>query len=250
MKFRLHLSLLLILILVTALPAPASAQRRGRWRPVREMPVERFLREPPRIGATIGVDVTQIHMSDNFTGDDTDYRTGPHLGVLYSVGLDGRTPIRFETGIVYERKGGAIGGGAFPARRDILDEHYLTFPVLLEIPLAPTPMRPFVKIGPELSVLLSGKGRTDTFDDRGFLIDRVEYDPRLHDLDVGVRFGGGVEFPLGVSAVGAIEGACVFGLPNISDVEVYAPDTPFSGWPNLHNRALLLSFTIFGLMGR
>ncbi len=238
-----HLLILSILFLAAALPAPAAAQR--RWRPPRARMVERVYPETPRIGAMIGVDVTQLHMSDNFASDYSDSRTGPRAGVLYSVPLQGGMPLRFETGLIYERKGGELNSAS---TRDVLDEHYLTFPALLEIPLAPTPARPFLKIGPELSILISGNGRTDTFDNQGFLIDTVEYDPNLHDLDVGLRFGGGLEFPLGYTAVGAIEGAYVFGLPNVSEATVYNPNSPFSGWPNMQNRTFQLSFTIYGLL--
>lgn len=238
---------LLTLVMAIASAVPATAQR-GRWRPPRARRVERFAREPVRLGVTVGIDVARLHMNDDVFGDETDSRTGPRAGILYSVAIGG-SPMRFETGLVYERKGGetASGAGTF-AVRDLVDAHYLTLPALFEVPLTPTPTHPFLKVGPELSILLSSNLRRETFDDRGFLIDAVDYDPRFHDLDLGFRLGGGIEFPLGWQAVGALEGSYVFGLPNVSDSDLCLPGSQFCGWPEVHNRAFQLAFSVYGLI--
>lgn len=239
---------LFALAVMTLMPAPASAQRRPRWRPPRARMVERQAPEPAKLGVTVGIDVTTLHLNNDFFGDDSDSRTGPRAGVLYSVGFGG-SPMRFETGLIYERKGGEmVSGGDFATMRDVVDEHYLTLPVLFEMPLSPTPTHPFLKAGPELSLLVSSNLRRETLDQRGFVIDSVDYDPQLNDLDLGFRLGAGIEFPLGWRTVGAIEGAFVFGLPNISDSGVCLQDSPFCGWPEFHNRTFLLGFSVYGLL--
>ena len=165
--------------------------------------------DPMRFGAMLGLNMSGLAQDPEFPdGVDESMRLGLRVGPIVEFPLN--QMIALQGGVLYSMKGEKIEYGNF---EETLKLDYVSIPVMAKIGFMPeATARPFVKIGPELGILVSAKDEWEEPGDSGD--DDIKDD--LKSIDLGLGFGAGVEMPLS-DFVGFLEASYTLGLMDIAD---------------------------------
>jgi hypothetical protein len=199
-----------------------------------------------RLGAQIGVNLAQSPYDlaglDEATAKDV-YRAGLSGGVTMTLVLPGQTLFSHEMGLVVEEKGGRtkFKYDSPDSTREPPYEYdwrltYLTVPLLAKVSFSVGGVRPYVKAGGEVALLLAASmaERYRREGDGGtYEIDR-EITDWLGSGDIGLVVGVGTEIPLGPAGA-FLEVTYVYGLTDILEQDGLYSDE------QLHNRVIGLT---------
>ncbi len=161
--------------------------------------------DPMRFGATLGLNMSGLAQDPEYpSGVDESMRLGLRVGPIVEFPLN--QMIALQGGVLYSMKGEKIEFGNVETTVKL---DYVSIPVMAKIGFMPeATARPFVKIGPELGILVSAKGDSDDHEE--------DIKDDMKSIDLGLGFGAGVEMPLS-DFVGFLEASYTLGLMNIDD---------------------------------
>lgn len=168
---------------------------------------------PLSFGLKGGLNIADISGPDT----DTDTRTGITGGLAVYLNLPA-LPIGIESGVYYSQKGTSYSDSDpdFGNYEETLKLDYIEVPVLARLSFAtPGPIGPFFVAGPYIgfNINAQAEGTDDGFD---FDEDISEV---VNSTDVGLMFGAGLDFNLGVTALNA-QARYSIGLTNVYDFDL------------------------------
>lgn len=152
--------------------------------------------------------------SENFEGT---LQFGGGLGL--SIPLSPAATIDLD--VLYVRKGSKYASGGSLTSGDSYDYEsitrldYVVAAPMLRITPFPRGVSPFLTVGAEIGYFLSGEAEWERDTAGEIESGTVDLDDSVEDTDVGISFGGGIEFP-GRSVTLRLETRYVLGLTNIS----------------------------------
>jgi len=183
------------------------------------------------LGAQMGVTLAEASYESEFlSGGDNRVRPGIVGGAIVDIYLPGQQIFSVETGLLFEMKGGkrefgVIGTDAEGHSLGIVGYdrftwklNYLTVPLCAKVSLRTGALKPYLKAGPELGILLSSKIEERFEGSRpgvpSLPATEADVKDRSASTDFGLLFGAGVEFKIGRQAVFA-ELSYSHGLTNV-----------------------------------
>jgi hypothetical protein len=162
--------------------------------------------------------------SATFGGDDVDdfdvdigSRTGIVAGVHLRVPLGGGISLQPE--LLYSQRGASFNEEFFGETvTATIKMDYIEVPVLVrfDIPLAQAAVRPAVFIGPSFAFEMSCKFAFSGFGESGSEDCDEDEDFERNKLDIGLAFGGGLDFPMSFGAI-VVDGRYTLGLRTIDN---------------------------------
>jgi len=199
----------------------------------------------PRLGAQVGMSLSRVYHDFLDERDDVSdvYRKGFSGGVSLSLGFPGQEMFSLESGLYFQMRGGTKAQpevdpeGASTGREEEFLRYkftYLSVPLLAKVSLGHGAVRPYLKAGPEVSMLLSAEAEEFSvvslfpFTEEWVTSD-VKDDMTL--LDYGFLVGGGLEFPV-AGLKGYVEASYVHGLRDVLEPEDAVAET------DLRNRVI------------
>jgi hypothetical protein len=181
-----------------------------------------------------GVNLSTVsHRIEGYEEDwiDDDFRIGYGFGGIIGLALVETGSLSLESGLLYQRKGGDshLKYPLYGPRGDLAGWHctelnwkftYLTIPVLARATLGDCRTKPYIKIGPEVGILLSAKYERPGYPQYGEMDERVEEDVKdaITSVDFSLFLAGGVRFAVG-SKVLLVELSYSHGLTDVYDPE-------------------------------
>jgi hypothetical protein len=179
--------------------------------------------KPVRFGVNAGLNLGKIKYDPEVTlgtGESRKMRVAARFGgdVEYAV-----TPmISVDAGVLYSMKGekDSFTEEEFgvPVKIDVTTKlNYLTIPVLVKVGFGEAAgPRPFVRVGPEVGILLSAKSKGSGSAGGVSANTEVDIKKYLKSTEFGLIGGAGVDIPLGATLTGVAEVGYELGLTDIS----------------------------------
>lgn len=163
-----------------------------------------------RYGLKGGVNLANVTPSE----DGIDTRTGGTMGVSLTV-TPAFFPLGIETGLYYSQKGFESTVGPFGAVTKI---DYLEIPLLARLDLLPLPiLSPHLLAGPYIGFNVNSRFEPDA-GDSGFQLDSVDLKDDTRSSDLGLMFGAGSDFNLGITSL-SLQARYSLGLQSIMTAE-------------------------------
>lgn len=170
------------------------------------------------LGVEGGVTFADLSVSDG--GADLGSQTGFRVAGVARYGFGGAFGI--QTGVGLSQKGAE--DDTDPAATVDVDLSYIEVPLLLtlDIPTGPAPVNPRIFAGPQVSfettceLGVEGGGTSATFDCGDQSLGEMAFDTK--GTDVGLVFGGGLDFGLGGPVALTVDGRYDLGLTDINDI--------------------------------
>ena len=187
--------------------------------------------EIPTVGAQIGLDLARLSFANLPNGIEGGYRTG--FVVAGRVAFPLLPFLSLETGLDVATQGTeldrSVQFGATTLEDGRIRLTYLHLPVVAQLSASTGPVRPYVKFGPKLGLLLAAKAEAHSTSSGGDI--ETDIKDSAADFDLALQFAGGLEFPV-ATVRGLVEVGYGLGLVNVFD----DPDLPDS-W-NAKNQVL------------
>lgn len=195
-----------------------------------------------KIGATGGLNIANTN-HETEEGETKSSLTSFNAGVVFDYWF--QQVFALEVMALYNNKGAKFKGEeeVFPGVIESFNETdklaYLSFMVLPRFAFGqPGGVRPFIKAGFELGILLSAKatgdftsnGETQSFDE--------DFKDDAKSTEFAIPFGAGVMFPIGENMTGVLQATYSLGLTGI------VKDTP-SGFKNPKNKVIMINFLFY-----
>jgi hypothetical protein len=183
------------------------------------------------VGAQIGLDLARLSFANLPNGIEGGYRTG--FVVAGRVAFPLLPFLSLETGLDVAAQGTELDRSVQFGTTTLEDGRirltYLHLPVLARLSASAGPVRPYVKFGPKLGLLLAAKAEAHSTSTGGDI--ETDIKDSAADFDLALQFAGGLEFPV-ATVRGLVEVGYGLGFVNVFD----DPDLPDS-W-NAKNQVL------------
>jgi hypothetical protein len=155
---------------------------------------------------------TVSHRIESYEEDwiEDDFRLGYSVGGIFGVAFAETRALSLESGLLYQRRGGDsnLKYPMYDMRGNVAGWHstelnwkftYLTIPIFARASLGGGRDGPYIKVGPELGILLSAKYERPGYPQFGEVDERVEEDVEtaITPIDISLFLGGGVNIPVG-----------------------------------------------------
>jgi outer membrane protein with beta-barrel domain len=151
---------------------------------------------PPAVGAQIGLDLARLSFANLPNGIEGGFRTG--FVVAGRVAFPLLPYLSLETGLDVATQGTELDGSVQLGTTTLEDGRirltYLHLPLLARISVSAGPVRPYVKFGPKLGLLLAAKAEAHSTGSVGDF--ETDIKDSASDFDVALQFAGGLEFPV------------------------------------------------------
>jgi hypothetical protein len=201
----------------------------------------------PHLGAQVGMSLSRVYWS--FLDEDEDvsdvYRKGVSGGVSLSLGFPGQEVFSLESGLYFQMRGGTkektrsecdVQGSCTYREEEFLRYRfaYLSVPLLGKVRLGHGALRPYLKAGPEVSMLLSAEAEEFSIVSLSPLTEEwvtSDVKDNMTLLDYGLFVGGGLEFPV-AGLKGYVEASYLHGLRDVLEPEDAVAET------DLRNRVI------------
>ncbi len=167
---------------------------------------------PLSFGLKAGLNIADISGPDT----DSDTRTGLTGGLAVYLNLPA-LPIGIESGLYYSQKGSSFSDSDdFGIYEETLKLDYIEVPILARINFpTPGPIGPHLVAGPYIGFNINAQAEGTE--------DGVTFDEDISDFinstDIGLMFGAGLDFNLGVTALNA-QARYSIGLNNVYDFDM------------------------------
>lgn len=162
-----------------------------------------------------GVNVSDLHTDSS--ADPEDSRTGMAAGAWVGFPMSEMFSIQPEALFMMKGdQGRDVVGDTEVSVTDKVD--FVQIPVLAKVGLAPrAAVHPTLYAGPALGITTSSKvsAKAETVDSSAEIVTDVKDDTK--PIEMGVVFGGGLDFPVGESQKLGVEARYDMGLTNIND---------------------------------
>jgi len=155
------------------------------------------------VGAFAGISHFSVDQEVEVDGVELSNKTGLAVGGIVNFALTEMVGLQFEP--MFLHKGSTADVTGF-GQVDVTAS-YLELPVLLTYSFGTGSIRPYLMVGPTVGYLLSAKQEAE------FIPEAAEdIKDRSEDIEFGVTGGLGVQFPLGATLNGFVQGRYYHGL--------------------------------------